>query len=718
MLFAGFRTLAPLSHRLLFRWLGAATAAGRGLGDVASARAGERGEKLARRTLRRAARAATLAAMTVLVSVCATPAAARTRGLTIYTDQIAGPPLMGLGVQLDPYDSIQPTQDQWNLIFQRLDFMRPGFLRVVESAYDYFAGYDGQHNPKYHWNGGHVQQLLTILQYAKSRGITVVLGDWLNPMINGDPRIPGDFLKQLHDIYGYTNIKYYNLVNEPNDQTNCGFGCWTNMVRKLSTEFSSLHLTSWLRLVGPDNANDWDDTAAARALDQKSGLDTDNPIGGDSWVTKTLQTVRGQIGPYDSHRYGTIWGIEHGVYEDQMRARREQISNVDSAAKRYFVGELGMSALQQSPFHLGDIRHLFRLFAPMIDPSAHASAGTFVDSQPHIHDFAYGVWMGDEVIQDIAAGVSGASAWDLDDAMHTGGRYGSKNLKQWGFWNSLGGKDGYSASDLQLRPWYYAWSVIARSFPAGSQPLLTPSTGMSSVRVAAVKVPNGTRYGLSFAVVNDSTAARSITLSVPSARQPITLARYDYFNRHRPFGADGFPVPAQVLNGVQLSAGLTVQLPAQGLVVLSSLPTGSAVGLSEGTGRRVDGLNNWKKVAVHTKGLKLDHNTPERFNGDRSRAIARATGTQYLVYRAENITSFELKAYYQGAMGLRVYRFTGGKWTPIALQSTNPAPAWGGHGWYLTELVAGAALPQGVNRLKVRFSNRSTELAQVIIQHR
>lgn len=656
--------------------------------------------------------------MAILGPVYPTSAAARVPTVTIHTDQLAGPQLMGLGVQLDPYDSFQPTQAQWNLIFQRLDFMRPGFLRVVESAYDYFAGYDGQHNPKYHWNGGHVQQLRTILDYAKSRGITVVLGDWLNPMINGDPRIPADFLKQLHDVYGYTNIKYYNLVNEPNDQTNCGFGCWTNIVKALSREFSSLHLTSWLRLVGPDNANDWDDTAAARALDQRSGLDTDNPIGGDSWVTKTLQSIRSLIGPYDSHRYGTIWGIEHGVYEDQMRARREQISNVDSAGKRYFVGELGMSALQQSPFHLGDLRHLFRLFAPMIDPSAHASAGTFVDSQPHIHDFVYGVWMGDEVIQDIAAGVSGASAWDLDDAMHAGGRYGSQNLKQWGFWNSLGGKDGYSASDLQLRPWYYAWSVIARSFPAGSQPLLTPSTGMSSVRVAAVKVPIGTRYGLSFAVVNDSTAARSITLSVPSASQPITLARYDYFNRDRPFGADGFPVAAQVLNGVRLSTGLTVSLPAQGLVVLSSLPTGSAIALNEGTGRLVDNLDSWKKVAAHTASLKLDHGAPQLFNDDRSRAVATAKGVQYLIYRTNRIRSFELKVYYHGALGLRAYRPAGRKWTPIVLQSTSPAPALGGHGWYLAELVPGAGLPGGTGRLKVEFTNSSSELSQVVIQHR
>jgi hypothetical protein len=638
--------------------------------------------------------------------------------VTIYTDQPAGPQLMGLGVELDPYDSFQPTPAQWSMIFQRLDFMRPGFLRVVEPAYDYFAGYDAQKNPEYRWNAPHVRQLRTILDYAKSRGITVVLGDWLNPMIHGDPRIPAGFLEQLHDVYGYTNIKYYNLINEPNDDPNCGFRCWTRRVKKVAREFRSLGLSSWLQLIGPDDANDWDDSASALALDQTSGLDSDNPLGGDSWVTKTLQAVPGQIGAYDSHRYGTAWGIEHGVYGDQMRARREQISNIDSPAKPYLDGELGMSDLQVSPFVMRGVGHFWRLLSPLLDPSARVSAVAFVDSQPHIRQFSYGVWMGDMAIQAIAAGLSGASAWDLDDAMHVGGRYGRQNLKQWGLWNSLGGRDGYPATDLQLRPWYYPWSVLARSFPAGSRPLVVPSTGVSTLRVAAAKVPMGDEHGLSFAVVNDSTTRRSITLTVPSAHEPITLARYDYFDRDRPFGADGFPIPAAILNRVQLSAGITIQLPARGLVVLSSLAMGSAVALDERAGRLVDRLDNWQRVEMHTNALRLDHSTPSDFDGDRSRAVATSNRVQSLIYRTNPIRSFELKVYYRSALGLRTFGSASGtSWTPITLQSTHPAPAWGGHGWYLAELVPGTALPAGTNRLKIALHERSTELSQVNIQY-
>jgi hypothetical protein len=662
--------------------------------------------------------AAVVAALAVSGLIFAAPSVAGGRRITLFSDELAGPPLMGLGVELDPYDSFQPTAAQWNMTFRRLDFMRPGFLRVVVPAYEYFVGYDAQHNPRYRWNGRHIRQLRTILDYAQSRGITVVLGDWLNPMIHGDARIPAEFLQQLHDTYGYTTIRYYNLINEPNGRIRCRFSCWTSMVRKLSNEFASLGLSSWLKLAGPDNANDWDDSAAARALDRTSGLDTDNPLGGDSWVTKTLRAIPGLIGAYDSHRYGTIWGIEHGVYGDQMRTRREQISNADSPAKPYFEGEAGMSALSVSPFTVRRVQHPWRRLAPLIDPSARPSAGAFVDSQPHIRQFAYGVWMGDMAVQALAAGISGASAWDLDDAMHVGGRYGSQNLKQWGFWNSLGGKDGYPASDLNLRPWFYSWSVLARSFPAGSEPLTVPSTGASGLRVAAAKVPTTGGYGLSFAIVNDASTSRSITLAVPSARQPITLARYDYFPGNRPSDASGFPTPAATLDGVQLSTGITVRVPRRGLVVLSSLGTGSTVALEEGTSRFVDNLDSLARAATHTEGLRLDHSHPSRFNEDHSRAAATARGPQYLVYHPGQITSFELKAYYKHKLRLTVYRSADGiSWTPLSLESTHPAPALGGRGCFLTDLLPAAPIDPGSSWLKIQLSGRHTQLSQVAIEH-
>ena len=148
--------------------------------------------------------------------------------------------------------------------------------------------------------------------------------------------------------------------------------------------------------------------------------------------------------------------------------------------------------------------------------------------------------------------------------MHVGGQYGSQNLKQWGFWNSLGGQDGYPASDRQLRPWYYPWSVLARSFPAGSRPLLVPSTGVPGLRVAAAKIPNAGKYDLSFAVVNDSDAARVDQAGRALGHCAGDAGSLRLFRGDRPTDASGFPVPKLVLQQVDLSRGVTLHLPSRG----------------------------------------------------------------------------------------------------------------------------------------------------------
>jgi hypothetical protein len=558
----------------------------------------------------------------------------------------------------------------------------------------------------------------------------VMLGDWGNPAIGGDARVPLEFIGQLRNTYGYTNIRYYNVTNEPNDSASCDFTCWTGTMKALATELAGLGYQGWLSLVGPDNANSWDDTQAARSLDRTVGLDQDNPLGGDSWVTRTLQSIPNLIGAYDSHRYATIWGVENGVYGDQVRARREQISNLDSPAKPYFAGEVGLTARQTTPFTPAnplDARTRQSLLA-LMDPSSRTHASVFVDSQPHIAEFNYSVWMGDMMIQAIGAGLTGASAWDLDDAMHVGGQYGVDDLKRWGFWNSLGGQDGYPASDLALRPWYYAWSVLSRAFPAGSEALVVPSTGVPGLRAMAARIPNGAGFDVSLAVVNDSDTPRSIILTVPSVSGVLTLARYDYFSGERAVDANGFAVPDQTVPA-RLSTGVTVSLPSRGIVVLTSLGFAAPVMLSEGTQTLLDSLHDWRQTYAHTRGLRLDHSDVAQFNYASSRvmvSLAPKTKTggkgkkkskpkpappQFLAYRSSQVTSFEVKAYSTSPPQVSAYGSEDGSvWAPIALASTNPAPTVGGR-QMLSELIPAGSLPAGVNRVKLVLG-RGTEIAQ------
>jgi len=670
------------------------------------------------------------------VGVPVARAAARSvPGLTVFTDQLVGPPLMGLGAEVDPYDTLAPNQVDWALLTQRLEFMRPGFLRVVEPASTYFGGYDNAGNPTYRWTDPHVQELLSILSVAKSLGITVVLGDWGNPLIGGDARIPLEFIGELRDTYGYTNIRYYNVTNEPNGSSSCDFTCWTAMMKAVAAEITREGDQGWLSLVGPDNANSWDDTQVAQKLDRTAGLDRDNPLGGDAWVSATLTSIPSLIGAYDSHRYATIWGVENGVYGDQVRARREQISNLDSPAKPYFAGEVGLTARQTTPFTAQDARNprIARSLLPLFDPSSRPQASSFVDSQPHIAEFNYGVWMGDMMIQSIAAGLAGASAWDLDDAMHTGGQYGADNLKRWGFWNSLGGQDGYPASDLTPRPWFYVWSLLSRAFPAGSQALVVPSTGVPGLRAAAARIPDGSGFDLSLAVVDDSDTPRSITLTVPSVEGALTLGRYDYFSGQQNVDANGFAVPDQT-SSVQLSTGVTVSLASRGLVVLTSRGVAAPLDLNQGVGTRLDDLHDWSQTYAHTSLLTLDHSNVAQFNYAPSRVMLsrppkpkrngkhkggaapkpKPIPPQFIAYREGQVTSFELKAYSTSTPRVSVYGSEDGSvWAPIALASTSPAPAVGGR-QMLSDLLPVGPLPAGVNRVKIVLGE-STGLAQVAI---
>ena len=651
--------------------------------------------------------------------------------LTVFTDRLAGPLLMGLGAELDPYDTLSPNRVNWPLLTQRLEFMRPGFVRVVEPASTYFGGYDGAGNPTYRWTDPHVQELLSILSIAKSLGITVVLGDWGNPLIGGDARVPMEFIGQLRNTYGYTNLRYYNVTNEPNGSSSCDFTCWTDTMKAVGAELTRRRYEGWLSLVGPDNANSWDDTQTAQTLDRTVGLDQDNPLGGDSWVTRTVATISSLIGAYDSHRYATIWGVENGVYGDQVRTRREQISNLDSPAKPYFAGEVGLTTRQTTPFTARNARKAreARSLLDVMDPSSRSQMSTFVDSQPHIAEFDYGVWIGDMMIQAIGAGLAGASAWDLDDAMHVGGQYGADNLKRWGFWNSLGGQDGYPASDLTLRPWYYAWSVLSREFPAGSEALVVPSTGVPGLRATAARIPDGSGFDLSLAVVNDSDIPRSITLMVPSVPGRVTLARYDYFAGQQTVDANGFAVPDQTVLA-RLSAGVTISLPSRGLVVLTSRGFGASVALDQGTKTLLDNLHNWRQTYMHTRGLALDHSNVAQFNyassrvtlspppktkrGRKRKPAPKPASPQFFAYRSSQVTSIELKAYSKSAPQVSVYGSEDGfVWAPIAIASTNPAPAVGGR-QMLSELLAGQSLPAGVNRVKVVLG-RGTDVAEVAI---
>lgn len=454
--------------------------------------------------------------------------------VTIDAEHILERNYLGIGVQWEPYDKGIPLlETDWQRIFERLDFMRPGIVRLMLNADWYCTGFDEASEPVYDWEAPQMLDLYRELDYLQARGATVIIGEWNSPATTAlsgydiretDPRWPrliADFLHQLRHVKGYQVIKYYNLINEPNGEWshNPSWKTWATAIRNLYETFASRGYLSWLQLTGPDTTD------------------------ADDWLNAAVDQLQDKLGLYDLHRYAALAAIEDGLLEAQMSALKEYIVQHDphGADKRFLMAEAGIVE--------GKIE-------------SH-------DTQSYRYDFIYGVWMADYVVQSIRAGQAGVIAWSLDDAMHTHREgYGALRLKGWGFWNSMGGRHGYPVSDLDLRPWFHTWALLARGFPPGCQTLHCSASGVPGLRVAAAKLPSG---GLTVAIVNDTDAAHTLSLSLPLADSPLTLAQYHFFVNDCPLDAtSGFPQPKTILYRVDLRAGLTVSLPGRGLVLLTS----------------------------------------------------------------------------------------------------------------------------------------------------
>ncbi len=89
-----------------------------------------------------------------------------------------------------------------------------------------------------------------------------------------------------------------------------------------------------------------------------------------------------------------------------MLTRRDEISNLDSPAKPYFEGEVGLTVRATNPFAQESASQPAQGAACARRPErATPRSARFTDSQPRIAEFNYGTWMGDMVIQAIDGGL-------------------------------------------------------------------------------------------------------------------------------------------------------------------------------------------------------------------------------------------------------------------------------------------------------------------------
>ncbi|QVY66164.1 cellulase family glycosylhydrolase [Polaribacter sp. Q13] len=477
----------------------------------------------------------------------------------IYSDQIISSNFIGNGVQWSAYPHADSenaewgnlmTAEKWDMNFKRLDFMKPKLFRVMDQAnWRYLVGFDKEDNPILSFDNPEVKAVEKILDYAQQNNISVLFGEWGTPYkvhdkkegfsdkFTGanDPKWINcivEYLDYLIIEKGYTCIKYYNLINEPNGDwasTKGDFNEWKEGVVLLSKAIKEKGLDTFITVAGPDAVHRYNNP--------------NSTYSGIGWIEQSAKQLTEEIGIYEVHDYAKPSMVKSGEFQ----VFNEKAAKIPKALNKQIIfGEIGLGKSNATNQERAKN-----------DPFASK------DSQMMVYDYSYGIYMADAAIQIMNAGYSGAAAWALDDAMHTLDDIGNKNeLKRWGMWNSLGTEICNNPEDENIRPWFYSWSLLCRYFPTGSSIIKTDETKIAGIRLTAATYKDD----ITVALINNSDIPNKITLDLSTSK---TLRKYVYTAQDRKTDKNNFPVP--VATNIICKDFLNIELPANSFLLLTTI---------------------------------------------------------------------------------------------------------------------------------------------------
>ncbi|MFV0393611.1 MAG: Ig-like domain-containing protein, partial [Coprobacillaceae bacterium] len=516
---------------------------------------------------------------------------------TIYmdSDTIITDNFEGFGVQWDPSDLYDYTDEQWDSFVEKASFLKPNMMRImIHDADSYCIGFENE-QPIYDWNSIFMQRFYKIMDFAEENNIPVMIGEWVGPKNRGiltydefgktvgwDSPVWAsmivDVLEHLIEEKGYTCIRYYNMINEPNHKGNTTeiYEYWNRGIanlRGLMDASDNVKIRD-IQIVGPDVYTNW-----------------------RGWLDQTTaEENRDNIGVNEIHWYVPATDVYNGKVETELKSLQEYTYAKDPTAKEkgFGLGEAGV-AIGGAP-----------------------NAG---DQQLRTRYYQYGVEMFDLGLQSMRAGLKFTSAWGFEDSMHIHAKdvvtdfsntYGpnasteagrnyvpntptgdvtiDNKLKVWGFWNELAdeivtqneeaGKPGLyniERSDEELRPWYYTWSMMCRYFPEGSKVMYTTESHVDRLRATSAIIPSSNnKNDISMAVVNSSSQERTVTLNIPNVDEVTDLNQYFYYDGEingetRALNEKGQLLPHGTIDDVNLSEGVTVTLPGNSCMILTTL---------------------------------------------------------------------------------------------------------------------------------------------------
>ena len=441
---------------------------------------------------------------------------------------------IGNGVQWDPYEIYVISDADWQKIYSRLDVMKPQFIRMMHNIAEKSA--DGVLTPEVG-----LDHLTHLLDYCQSRKITVMFGDWGGRLVdpeNGTINEPvlrnaAEYIDFLINKKGYDCIKYYNLVNEPNghwSQTKGNYELWSRAVKFFWNEAAKIGLDAKIKMAAPDVAI-WTDQETF-------------------WVSNTSRDLPDATGIYDIHTYPSKITVNSGEYSRIIKAYKD----ASAPGSKMVMGEIGFKYIEpeDAAYQAENLRRAENL--------AHAS---IEDSQMFVYDYMYGTDMADAVFQTINAGFSGCVAWMLDDAMHF---KEPGKLKIWGFWNIFG-DERFGSEHEVVRPWFYAWSLLCRYIPKGSDIYTVNVTGLDGIKAIA-GVKDGKR---TIAVVNVSKEERAVRISSDNLSDMDKVRKYIYGEGLFVTEGDCTMYPVATDMDFSPSKGEILKMPGESLILLTEL---------------------------------------------------------------------------------------------------------------------------------------------------
>ena len=442
--------------------------------------------------------------------------------IVIKTSEVINENYIGNGVQWDPYPQAykywgQPISDQdWNKLYNRLDYMKPNLVRVVYGSYDKYASGapDDYDQDKF------IEGLLKILQYCQDNQISVLLGDWgFNQVSFNDNKIFENridnavkYLDYLVTTKGFSCIKYYTTVNEPNlggSATNGNYDLWKNATLYFHEKMKEVGLDAKVKLAGPDVA-----------VFNSSDID---------WISRSANDFGDKLGIFEIHSYPPKGVMFSNEYENLLATIKEKVP----VGSEIIMGEFGYK------YETGD-SNIDQVLAAQNSNAINSDPNIATDSNTLVKEYFHGVDLAGLTMKIVNAGYSGGVNWGLDDAMHSGTSTGT-DLKTWGFWNILGEELQGKPETEELRPHFYSFSLLSRYMQTGSRVFKVNIPKKVGLDVIAVEKDG--KYMI--AINNMHSADYELSVSIEAIKELTGVKKFVYKKEGRKTDANGFPMPEE-----------------------------------------------------------------------------------------------------------------------------------------------------------------------------